>query len=666
MGRLGQAHEAQPLLDAPDGHPHPLGAPAQRQRGGAVGPGRVLEQDEAVALGGAPRLGEGLAAHRGGGGGGVEVGVLEQAGAEEGAQQPGGRGLEARPGRSLAVALGDEAVGLDDGGGLAVAAELVDAVVDGQAVALGDAKVLHPVAALPEIAHLRIRVGGDAPVGAHDAVEAVAAPQHVVDDDPVVGVGARDGAVGPVVEDGPVRGAVAPGDRVVGHDGAGAAGGAVQAEGGLGEGHQVLGLVAPRVDGELAEAVVGVAPALAGAAAGPVLDHGHHRGRPPAGVRDRGLARADPEGRAGLGAVGLGGLHGVAVGAGVVGHEPAVGPPGVLEAHPARVGGQVDLGAQRGGDAQGPVLARDDGGALAHPLGVEQGGHAQALGPAGDVDGGGGELGPGGLPGAVARVCGDVDGHARRLGLGQGLEGVVPPGGRVGRLEGDGQDVAEVVVGEHGALLVGRRPGGGAGLLAGPAAVVGAREGADAGVGDGLVGRVEHEAGDLLDAQPPGQVGGPLGGGQAPVLVGQEPAGAGQVLEQQPVDLDDGGARRAQGGPVRLGVEGDDGLGAAGGIGVGGGRVGVGRCIGAEGCGGCGRHDGVLRVVIAARRRGRPEPMVVIHHGSSAARGHAYSQVEERGAAVRGRAVEQLPQTPGPLQARRPGSRQSRFIGVGG
>ena len=47
--------------------------------------------------------------------------------------------------------------------GLAVAAELVDAVVDGQAVALGDAEVLHPVTALPEIAHLRIRVGGDAP-----------------------------------------------------------------------------------------------------------------------------------------------------------------------------------------------------------------------------------------------------------------------------------------------------------------------------------------------------------------------------------------------------------------------------------------------------------------------------------------------------------------------
>ena len=108
-----------------------------------------------------------------------------------------------------------------------------------------------------------------------------------------------------------------------------------------------------------------------------------------------------------------------------------------------------------------------------------------------------------------------------------------------------------------------------ASLLAGPAAVVGAREGADAGVGDGLMGRVEHEAGDLLDAQPPGQVGGPLGGGQAPVLVGQEPAGAGQVLEQQPVDLDDGGARRAQGGSVRLGVKGDDGLGAAGGGGGG-------------------------------------------------------------------------------------------------
>jgi len=42
----------------------------------------------------------------------------------------------------------------------------------------------------------------------------------------------------------------------VGHGAAGAAGGAVEAEGGLGEGRQVLGLVAPRVDGELAEGQV--------------------------------------------------------------------------------------------------------------------------------------------------------------------------------------------------------------------------------------------------------------------------------------------------------------------------------------------------------------------------------------------------------------------------
>ena len=54
-----------------------------------------------------------------------------------------------------------------------------------------------------------------------------------------------------------------------------------------------------------------------------------------------------------------------------------------------------------------------------------------------------------------------------------------------------------------------------------------------------LVGREAHEAGDLLDGQASGQVLGALLGGQAPVLVGDELAGALEVLEREAVLLDE-------------------------------------------------------------------------------------------------------------------------------
>lgn len=81
-----------------------------------------------------------------------------------------------------------------------------------------------------------------------------------------------------------------------------------------------------------------------------------------------------------------------------------------------------------------------------------------------DVGGARGELGAAGLGGAETRVGGGVDAHPERAGPGQGLHGAAPAGGRVRKLQGNGQDVAQVVLGEHVNLLVGEGPGEQAGL----------------------------------------------------------------------------------------------------------------------------------------------------------------------------------------------------------
>ena len=133
---------------------------------------------------------------------------------------------------------------------------------------------------------------------------------------------------------------VPPRDRVVGHDGGRASCGTGQAKGPFGERLQVFGFVSRGVDGEFAETIVSVSSGLPAAAARPVFDHDRYRMPTPARVGARnssGLADT-------FATRDLARLHAIAVGGRIVGDEPGMRTPGVLQAHPARFGSQVDLG----------------------------------------------------------------------------------------------------------------------------------------------------------------------------------------------------------------------------------------------------------------------------------------------------------------------------------
>ena len=290
------------------------------------------------------------------------------------------------------------------------------------------------------------------------------------------------------------------------------------------------GQVLPRVHGVLAKGVVGVPAGLAGAAPRPVLGHGADAVLPPAAG----------------GA--LGGLQAVAVDFPQLCHLGGAGAEGVLKAHPPGLGGQVHLGGQGGGQAQGPVLLGDGLPKGPADLRVEGGGDAQALGPLGDLAPAQLVLRPG-LAGPVAGVAAQVHRDAPGQGLRQGLEVVAPPGGGLGRGEAHRQNVPDVVLAQVPQLLVGELPGVLAAFGEG-LAPVGAGPGGTGLGRDGLVGRVHHQPGDLLNAQPGGQVLRPGLGVQPPVLVGEKLPGAGQILEVEAVHLEDRGPGGAQVGAV--------------------------------------------------------------------------------------------------------------------
>ena len=98
----------------------------------------------------------------------------------------------------------------------------------------------------------------------------------------------------------------------------------------------------------------------------------------------------------------------------------------------------------------------------------------------------------------MAGVGTGVGGHAVVETFYKGLQVIVPSGG-IGRAlhEGD-EHGTQVVVLEKLFLLVGQVAGLGSALLKRLAAVVGGRIGLALAHGDGLVGAVEHQAGDFF------------------------------------------------------------------------------------------------------------------------------------------------------------------------
>ena len=446
---------------------------------------------------------------------GVEVRVLKQAALEDVFQKARGGALHAGAHRVLAEPRAAEPVRLHDRRDLRIAAELVDAVQDRGEAALGLRLVLHIEAPAAERVDVRRGVLRDVPVRADDTPEAVLLAQQVLDE--VFAVGIAD--VFAVLRVEP------PGDRVVRHDRRGRARRAVQPEGRLRKRLHVLGGVAGRVDRVFAERVVRVAAALAGAAARPVLDH-------------RVDAVAAPAGLAALRR-----LHAVAVRLDELLRHLDVFAERVDEAHPARLGAQVDLRAERRRDAERAVFAGGVLGELPDDRGVEAGREADALGPPAHVAAAGFELHAGIAARAVARIGGDVDRDAVRQRLGARLQRVAPPrrGARV--LHGDHQDMPDVLPLHEFLLLVGKRIR----RLAGRSIRLPAVRAAERAGGlrrHGLMRRIQHEARDLLERQPLREVLRARLVGKPPVLIRQQLAAAFKILEVQAVLLDQLHARR--------------------------------------------------------------------------------------------------------------------------
>ena len=145
------------------------------------------------------------------------------------------------------------------------------------------------------------------------------------------------------------------------------------------------------------------------------------------------------------------------------------------------------------------------------------------------------------MPGVGA----DIHRQAVGLGLGVGLHGVVPVGSGLGVAHVRQQHMADMILRQELLLLIRQLPNLSPALLEGLAAV-GSGEGACGHGGDGLVGAVHHQARNLGDAEPGGQIPGPFLRRQPPVLVGQQLSGALQVLEVQSILLQNRGRGHAQ------------------------------------------------------------------------------------------------------------------------
>ena len=122
-------------------------------------------------------------------------------------------------------------------------------------------------------------------------------------------------------------------------------------------------------------------------------------------------------------------------------------------------------------------------------------------------------------------------------------------GGGIGALYPHHQHMAHMVLDHKFLLLVGEGPRVHPGLGIGPAAVAGG-EGSLLHARHHLVGRIEHQAGDLLHRHPGCQIPGPGVGVQPPVGIGQQLAAAGGVTEIQAVLLHHPVQSRGDAGPA--------------------------------------------------------------------------------------------------------------------
>lgn len=307
------------------------------------------------------------------------------------------------------------------------------------------------------------------------------------------------------------------GDGIVGHHGRGHAGLSVQAECSLDKGTLVCLETVAGVDGELAVAVVGIATALAAAAAGPVFHHVVYAVVAPPVGNFVGSFR---------------GLEPVAISPGEVGGEAGFGSERAAVSVPTGIGAEVSLGREGRSQSQSPIFGRGDASKLEYDFGVECRSQSQHVAPHRNLSTAAGaefSIGQGRVAG-VRRVVGR---DAVGMPLDQRLYLVVPSGSRLGTLYLGYEHMSQVIFLQEPQLCIAQ--------VVGPGTAFGKRFPAIGIVGHGqfVLDAVEHEAGNLVDRQFRSQVFGPFFHRQPPVFVGFEPAGPVEVFEGLAFDRDD-------------------------------------------------------------------------------------------------------------------------------
>ena len=517
-------------------------AARQLVAGEGQGAALVLQQDHALAVDQGGLAPVGLIGHNLGGVVGIGVGVLEHALLEQLGEGAGDGPVQALVGENqilfpeslghrmgVVIAVGGPLIGLQAVGVVEQAADQVHTRLgDGEADPLGHIQGLDAP----------LHVVGDAGVRVDVALKAHLAPQDAVDEQLVVGesVGVHPQGVALIVGLGCALGGRRLG--VVGHDGGG-----VILDGGA-EGGNVVFLEGALggVDVPLAGGIVGVKAVFTGAAAGEVLDgHGHALfGDAVGAALDAGdQVLEDLLDQSGVLAEGAEGPLPAGI-ADAVGHvhiafPQAAGRPLAADA----VGKLVDdvhgavLAPDSGGDAQGAGPGGKDAGGIVH---AED--HFAVL-----IAGVGHHLHRDEVVALLGHGVELVEpvGHVGRGGVGPedqvAVEPVLQQGGGAGQvlLAEDGLAV-ELAVIQH-ARLVGHH------------GVVGA--------GGGALGAHppvrDEQLGDLLFHRQGLDIGGgPLGGGQAPVVDGGDFAGAVNVLEGEAILFDDPAGNGADGGAVGI------------------------------------------------------------------------------------------------------------------
>ena len=418
----------------------------------------------------------------------IQIRILEKAHPEH----PGQKALRAQPHPAVherrAVSFLTDPPGFQHRFRPVVASELIHPVEDNPQMTFCLTQIVHAVAPAAETVNGSIRISGNSPVRTDHAVIGVFLPQQFLQNILIVAV---SNFFMPLQ----------PADRVIRHHRSRLLRRAVQPESPLCKGTQVLVKLSGWIYRKAAVWIMSIPAAFSGSAARPVFDHGDHTVRTPA-------IRAS-----------FCGLHPVAVCLYHRYHFFRITAQGILQPHPPRLRGQIDLRPQGRCDAQGTVFFCRHLRKTPHQFRISGCRHPDPFRPFADIAARCSEFCVCSRS-AMPRISGNIDRNAPGFLLADTLEIVAPPCRNTRALHPHLQHVTNMVLFQETELAVCQvcviMFGG---IKSLPAVSILKRTRRQE--RNHLMGRIKHKSGDFLPAQPFCQVGRPCFRIQPPVFIGQ-------------------------------------------------------------------------------------------------------------------------------------------------